>query len=216
MPKVDEFEQKCLEMSNDTLISEEINQRRSIASFAASLSLTTAVTMGTAGAASPLTVPLGGWKVYKINLHHKKLKTVRAELAKRNLTPVEKRKRDVFIPASVTMVTYITTLGIADAFDIVPDTAQNAFQAPVADLVGSDTTALSESANHFQVEHFNSRHGNGMLTADRHFWLQKLLHLSLRKQINPIIMVRRRHTTIHPQSTHPREQKDYRRKNLRI
>ncbi|KAG8822236.1 hypothetical protein FRC17_009609, partial [Serendipita sp. 399] len=148
---VDEFQLKCGSMSNDDLISEEIKQRRSIASYAASLSLTTAVTLGTAGAASPLTIPLGGFKVYKMRSHHKKLKTARAELANRNLTPVERKKRDVFIPATVTAVTYFATLGIADAFDIVPDSFQNAVQAPVAELMGSDNAAVSASADKFQA-----------------------------------------------------------------
>ncbi|KAG8839892.1 hypothetical protein FRC18_000015 [Serendipita sp. 400] len=150
-PTIAKYEQKCINMSNDDLIGAEINKRRAIASLVASLSITTVVTVGTVGAVSPLTIPLGGWKVYKIRGNHKKLRIVRAELAKRNLTPVEKRKRDIFIPATVTMVTYVTTLGIADAFDFVPDTIQNAVQAPVAELIGSDTTVLSEGANKFQA-----------------------------------------------------------------
>ncbi|KAG8828326.1 hypothetical protein FRC18_009780 [Serendipita sp. 400] len=147
----DEFEVECAAMSNETLVTEEVSHRRSIASYVTSLSLTTVVTVGTCGVTAPLMVPIGGFKAYKIHSHHKKLKSVRAELAKRQLSTAEKKKRDVLIPATVTMTVYIATLGLADVFDIVPDSIQNAFQAPIAESMGTDSYGVSAIADKYQV-----------------------------------------------------------------
>ncbi|KAG9119048.1 hypothetical protein FRC07_006120 [Ceratobasidium sp. 392] len=133
-----DYSSKCSTWSDDQLVAKEVSHRRSIASYITSLTLTAGTTAATMGAAAPLTVPIGGFKLYKINSHRSKLKTVRAELAKRNLSPEKKRKRDVLVPVSVTFTVYVATFGLADVVDIVPSDVQGMIQGHVDDAFGLD------------------------------------------------------------------------------
>lgn len=115
---------QCSGWSNDTLVFKEISHRRSIASFITSLTLTGGVTAASAGTLAPLTLPIGAYKLYKIISHRSKLRSVRAELARRHLSVVDKRARDVIVPVAVTLTVYVLTLGLADIIDLVPSEVQ--------------------------------------------------------------------------------------------
>ncbi|KAG8751927.1 hypothetical protein FRC12_012198 [Ceratobasidium sp. 428] len=133
-----DYASECAAWSNDCLVFKEISHRRSIASYVTSLTLTAGTTAGTMGAAAPLTIPIGTFKLYKINSHKSKLKTVRAELSRRHLSPTDKRKRDVLVPVAITFTVYATTLGLADMIDIVPSDVQSTFESQIDDVAHID------------------------------------------------------------------------------
>ncbi|KAG8779831.1 hypothetical protein FRC20_010432 [Serendipita sp. 405] len=148
---IEKFAAECAGMSNEALIREEICQRRSIAGYVTSLTLSGAATVMTGGAAAPLTVPLCGFKLYKIESHRKELYVVRAELAKRRLSPEERRKRDVLIPVAMTTLVYCATLGIAGELDLVPDGLQHSFQQPIAEALDAPHDKVSEAVDKHQA-----------------------------------------------------------------
>jgi hypothetical protein len=113
-----EFELK--DWSDERLVFKEISHRRSIASYVASLALTGASTIASAGVLMPLTLPIGAFKAYKINSHKSKLGMIRAELQRRHLSPAKKRKHDLLVPVTVMLTVYTLTLGLADIIDVVP------------------------------------------------------------------------------------------------
>lgn len=119
-----DYESSCAEWSNETIIRKEISNRRSIASYITSLALTGGVTVASAGTLAPLTLFIGAFKLYKINSYRSKLKIVRAELARRHLSPADQQKRDVLVPLAITCTVYALTLGFADIIDIVPSDVQ--------------------------------------------------------------------------------------------
>lgn len=131
-----DYEIQCSGWSNDTLIFKEISHRRSIASYITALTLTGGATAASMGTLAPLTLPIGAYKLYKINSHRSKLAIVRAELARRHLTPADKRKRDVLIPVAVTLTAYVVTLGVADAIDLVPSDVQGSIEGHVETTAG--------------------------------------------------------------------------------
>ncbi|KAG8709118.1 hypothetical protein FRC09_000854 [Ceratobasidium sp. 395] len=118
------------------LIHEEISHRRALASYITSLTLTAGSTAGSAGALAPLALPIASFKLYKIKSHRSKLKLVRAELARRNLSPACKRKRDILVPVAVTFATYAITLGLADVADLVPESFQHGLEAQIEGFFG--------------------------------------------------------------------------------
>ena len=115
---------QCHLWSNEQLIDHEVIHRRRIAGYAAGLTLSAATGIATFGATAPIVVPIGGFKVYKIRSHYKKLQIIREELSRRHLCPQEKKKRDILIPVTTTVAIYLATMGIADVVDIVPDGIQ--------------------------------------------------------------------------------------------
>ena len=130
------YETQCSEWSNETLIFKEITHRRSIASYITALALTGGATVASMGTLALLTLPIGAFKLYKINSHRSKLDIVRAELARRYLSPADKRKRDVLIPLAVTLTAYVVTLGVADAIDLVPSDVQGSIEGQVETAAG--------------------------------------------------------------------------------
>ncbi|CAE6377251.1 unnamed protein product [Rhizoctonia solani] len=129
-----ESELKC--WSNEQLVFKEISHRRSIASYVASLTLTSVTTVVSAGVLMPLTIPIGAFKAYKVNSHKSKLGMVRAELARRHLSPAEKQKRDILVPLAIAFTVYAITLGLADMIDIVPLDVQGPFNSGVEAVAG--------------------------------------------------------------------------------
>lgn len=121
--------------SNEELIQKEIKHRRKIAYFATGLVMTTAGGVATLGTTAALTTPIAAFKIYKIHSHLKKLKAVRAELAKRHLSPVEKRKRDVLIPMTKSAVLFLATIGIADGLDLIPDTVPEILEEAMQEAI---------------------------------------------------------------------------------
>ncbi|KAG8711253.1 hypothetical protein FRC11_003293, partial [Ceratobasidium sp. 423] len=93
-------------------------------------------TAASAGTLLPLTVPICAFKAHKIQTHRKQLKMVRRELQRRALSPMEKRKRDVFIPVAAAFTIYAVTFGIADAVDLVPEGMQEALHAQIEGFFG--------------------------------------------------------------------------------
>ncbi|KAG8696514.1 hypothetical protein FRC09_008416 [Ceratobasidium sp. 395] len=139
-----DYKSKCSTWSNDRLIFKEVSHRRAIASYITSLTLTAVTTIVTAGVAAPLMLPIGAYKLYKINSHKSKLKTVRAELAKRNVSPKGKRKRDVVVPVAFSLSIYVVTFGLADIVDVVPADIQGAFEHHVEDVTNIEHGAVEE------------------------------------------------------------------------
>ncbi|KAF8602803.1 hypothetical protein BDV93DRAFT_509068 [Ceratobasidium sp. AG-I] len=92
--------------------------------------------MASMGTLAPLTLPIGAFKIYKINSHRSKLGIVRVELARRYLSPADKPKRDVLIPVAVTLTAYVVTLGVADAIDLVPADIQGSIEGHVETAAG--------------------------------------------------------------------------------
>ncbi|KAG8714194.1 hypothetical protein FRC08_012264 [Ceratobasidium sp. 394] len=133
--KVD-YALQCANWPNHTLIHEEISHRRALASYITSLTLTAGSTAGSAGALAPLALPIASFKLYKIKSHRTRLKLVRAELERRNLSPACKRKRDVLVPVAVTFAAYTVTLGLADVLDLVPESLQHQLESQVEDFFG--------------------------------------------------------------------------------
>ncbi len=117
--------------SNEQLIDHEVAHRRAIAAYATGLTLSVATGVVTFGASTPIVVPIAGFKAYKIRSHYKKLHSVRDELSRRNLSPNEKKKRDVLIPLATTAAVYLASLGIAGIVDVVPDVIQAAIHEPI-------------------------------------------------------------------------------------
>jgi len=147
------YENQCFEWSDDTLIFREISHRRSIASYVTSLTLTGAATVASAGTLAPLTLPIGALKLYKINSHRSKLQVVRAELARRYLSPSDKRKRDVLIPVAATFTVYVLTLGLAEIIDIVPSDVQGSIEDHVETKAGVEpgSGGLDKVGNSYQA-----------------------------------------------------------------
>ncbi|KAL0572729.1 hypothetical protein V5O48_009229 [Marasmius crinis-equi] len=106
--------------SNEKLIVKEVSHRRSIAGFITSLTLTSVGTAASGGSLAVLSLPLGAFEAYKIKSHKSKLDMVRKELARRHLSPLEKRKRDVLIPVAVTSLLWWVLGDLANAIDAVP------------------------------------------------------------------------------------------------
>ncbi|KAG9076463.1 hypothetical protein FRC06_009494, partial [Ceratobasidium sp. 370] len=137
---------KCSTWSDDKLIFEEISHRRSIASYVTSLTLTAGLTVATMGGAAPLTLPICVFKVYKIESHKSKLQAVRAELARRNLSPAQKRKRDMLVPVAVAVTVYVVTFGLADMIDIVPSDVQGAVEGHIESATGREQGTMNQES----------------------------------------------------------------------
>ncbi|CAF4988216.1 unnamed protein product [Rotaria sp. Silwood1] len=137
--------------SNEKLIQKEINHRRKVASFATGLALTTTTGVATFGMAIPLVGPIAAFKIYKIHSHRKKLKAVRSELARRHLSPAEKRKRDVLIPMTKSAVIYFATAGIADGLDLIPDGLQTLLDDPIQEAFELTEEKILKLADKFQA-----------------------------------------------------------------
>ncbi|KAF8602804.1 hypothetical protein BDV93DRAFT_509069 [Ceratobasidium sp. AG-I] len=148
-----DYKTQCAEWSNDTLIFKEISHRRSIASYITSLTLTGGATVASMGTLAPLTLPIGAFKLYKINSHRSKLNVVRAELARRHLAPADERKRDVLVPVAVTFMVYVATLGLADVIDIVPSDVQGSLEGHVETAAGVEqgSGGLADVADKYQA-----------------------------------------------------------------
>ncbi|KAG9124231.1 hypothetical protein FRC07_012322 [Ceratobasidium sp. 392] len=140
----EDYAYKCSTRTDDKLIFKELSHRRSIASYVTSFTLTAGLTITTMTGAAPLTIPVCAFKAYKIASHKFKLKLVRAELARRNLSPSKKRKRDVLIPVAVALSVYVITLGLADVIDIVPSDVQGALEGHIEAAVGFAQGTLGE------------------------------------------------------------------------
>ncbi|KAG8706073.1 hypothetical protein FRC08_001286 [Ceratobasidium sp. 394] len=135
---------ECSTWSDDKLILKEVSHRRSIASYVTSLSLTAGLTVATMGSAALFTLPICAFKVYKIESHKSKLQIVRAELARRNLSPAQKRKRDALVPVAVAFTVYVVTFGLADMIDIVPSDVQGAIEGPIESTTGQEQGTMSQ------------------------------------------------------------------------
>ena len=122
---------QCHLWSNQQLILHEIIERRRIAAYATGLTLTAVTGVATLGATTPIIAPIAGFKAYKIHSHNKKLKIIRDELSRRHLSPRDKKKRDILIPATITVGLYLVSMGIADVVNVVPDAIQSAIQEPI-------------------------------------------------------------------------------------
>jgi hypothetical protein len=116
----------CHLWSNEQLIDREVHHRRKIASYITGLTFSTV-----AAIEIPIVVPIAGFEAYKIHSHHKKLKVIREELTKRNLSPNEKKKRDILIPVTATAALHLVAIGIADAVNVVPDAMQAIIHEPI-------------------------------------------------------------------------------------
>ncbi|QRW00920.1 hypothetical protein RhiJN_28938 [Ceratobasidium sp. AG-Ba] len=123
-------------MPSDTLIREEIRHQRALVSYLTSFTLTAGSTAVSGGTLAPLVLPIALFKLYKIESHKSKLKLVRAELTRRNLTPARKRKRDILIPVAVTSAIYAITFGLADVIDIVPESVQHGIEVQIEQFFG--------------------------------------------------------------------------------
>ncbi|KAG8688057.1 hypothetical protein FRC09_013128, partial [Ceratobasidium sp. 395] len=139
-----DYEYKCSTWTDNKLIAKEASHRRSIASYATSLTLTAGLTVVTMTGAAPFTIPICVFKAYKIGSHKFKLKLVRAELARRNLSPAKKRKRDLFIPVAVACTIYVITFGLADVIDIVPSDVQGVIEGHLESIMGYAQGTLNE------------------------------------------------------------------------
>ncbi|KAG8737547.1 hypothetical protein FRC10_008060 [Ceratobasidium sp. 414] len=132
-----DYTYKSSTWSDDKLIF-EVSHRRPIASYITSLTLTAGLTVATMGGAAPFTLPIGAFKAYKIESHKSKLEAVRAELARRNLSTAQKRKRDVLVPVAVAFTAYVVTFSLADMIDIVPSNVQGAIEGQIESATGHE------------------------------------------------------------------------------
>ncbi|KAL0572728.1 hypothetical protein V5O48_009228 [Marasmius crinis-equi] len=139
--------------TNQQLVTKEVSHRRSIASYVTSLTLTGMTTVASVGTLAPLTVPIGAFKAYKISSHKDKLDMVREELSKRQLSPAEKRNRDVLVPVAIAFTVYVATLGLADVVDLVPSDVQGHFNSEVESAAGvpQGSGGLNEVGDKYQA-----------------------------------------------------------------